>query len=119
MKLTFLVIFCLGVAAAADVPGVVLYKSADLKGMEKKLAAKLGSANSASETLDKFGNHLTMVAHREGDGSAELHETQADFFVVESGEATFGGRRHAERGEDDGSQRNARQFDQREARSTS
>ena len=30
-----------------------------------------------------------MVAHREGDGEAEVHETMADFFVVESGEATL------------------------------
>jgi mannose-6-phosphate isomerase-like protein (cupin superfamily) len=30
-----------------------------------------------------------MVAHREGDGEAEVHETQVDLFVVQSGEATL------------------------------
>ena len=30
-----------------------------------------------------------MIAHREGDGQAELHEKQADLFVVASGEATL------------------------------
>ena len=29
------------------------------------------------------------MAHREGSGEAELHETQADVFVVQSGEATL------------------------------
>jgi mannose-6-phosphate isomerase-like protein (cupin superfamily) len=30
-----------------------------------------------------------MLAHREADGQPELHETQADVFVVESGSATL------------------------------
>jgi mannose-6-phosphate isomerase-like protein (cupin superfamily) len=30
-----------------------------------------------------------MIAHREGDGEAELHEREADFFVVQSGAATL------------------------------
>jgi mannose-6-phosphate isomerase-like protein (cupin superfamily) len=30
-----------------------------------------------------------MVAHREGSGEAEYHATQADIFVVQSGEATL------------------------------
>ena len=29
------------------------------------------------------------ISHREGDGSAELHETQVDILIVESGEATL------------------------------
>ena len=39
--------------------------------------------------LGKFGNHFTMLTHREGSGDAELHEHQADLFVVQSGEATL------------------------------
>ena len=30
-----------------------------------------------------------LHAHREGPGEAELHETQADIFIVQSGEATL------------------------------
>jgi quercetin dioxygenase-like cupin family protein len=30
-----------------------------------------------------------MVAHREGNGEAELHETESDLFVVTSGTATL------------------------------
>jgi mannose-6-phosphate isomerase-like protein (cupin superfamily) len=43
----------------------------------------------ATEQLANFGNHSMMVAHREANGQAELHETQADVFVVSSGEATL------------------------------
>ncbi len=41
----------------------------------------------ASETLANYGNHLTMLAHREGDGEVEVHDKMADVFVVLSGEA--------------------------------
>src|SRR5207249_3367717 len=43
----------------------------------------------ATERLATFPNHFAMIAHREGDGQAELHEKQADLFVVTSGEATL------------------------------
>ena len=56
----------------------------------RPLAAKLDpKTKSASERLDTFDNHFFMIAHREGDGEAELHEGQADVFVVESGAATL------------------------------
>src|SRR5437870_5440316 len=62
-------------------------------GYGKKLAPKINEGKVASERLATFPNHFAMIAHREGDGEAELHEKQADLFVVESGEATlvFGG----------------------------
>ncbi|MCL4402821.1 MAG: cupin domain-containing protein, partial [Acidobacteria bacterium] len=34
-----------------------------------------------------FGNHSVMAAHREANGEAELHQKQADIFIVETGEA--------------------------------
>jgi mannose-6-phosphate isomerase-like protein (cupin superfamily) len=74
---------------AADVPGFRLYRAAELQGYEKQLAPKMNAGKVASTKLDDFGNHLTMIAHREGDGEAEFHETQADMFVVVSGEATL------------------------------
>lgn len=63
--------------------------AAQLKGYAKKLAPKINAGKFASEQLGKFGNHSMMVAHREGDGEAEVHETQADVFIVQSGEATL------------------------------
>jgi mannose-6-phosphate isomerase-like protein (cupin superfamily) len=74
---------------AADPAGFALWTASDLKGMEKKLSEKVDNARFASKQLEKFGNHYTMLAHREGDGSAELHEKDADIFFVESGTATL------------------------------
>ncbi len=74
---------------AADPEGFGLWTSAQLKETGKKLASKVDQNKVASETLVNYGNHLFMVAHREASGQAELHETQADVFVVESGEGSL------------------------------
>ena len=78
---------------AAEPTGFVVWSGSELKGYGKKLAPKINEGKVASERLATFPNHFAMVAHREGDGQAELHEKQADLFVVASGEATlvFGG----------------------------
>ncbi|MGE5645736.1 MAG: hypothetical protein ACM336_08085 [Acidobacteriota bacterium] len=79
---------------ATEPAGFVHWKSSELKAYGAKLAPKMDAKKSAFETVAKFGNHLTMVAHRERSGEAELHDKQADFFIVQSGEATLvhGGR---------------------------
>ena len=74
---------------AADPQGFVQWKSAQLKNYEKTLSAKINAQKTASEQLGRFGNHSFMIAHREGDGQAEVHETQADIFFVQTGEATL------------------------------
>ena len=74
---------------AAAPPEVSIWTAADLKARSGKLAQKLNEQKGAFEQLASFGNHLTMLAHREGDGSAEIHETQVDFFFVQSGTATL------------------------------
>jgi hypothetical protein len=66
-----------------DVPGFLIWSRPELKSYGKKLAPKMNEKKLASERLAAFGNHLAMIAHREADGEAELHETQADFFVVQ------------------------------------
>jgi len=79
-----------GMALGADPAGFVIWKSAELKGFEKQLAPKMDPANKvATQNLNKFDNHLAMVAHREASGQAELHENQADVFVIQSGAATL------------------------------
>lgn len=75
-------------AAAAD-NGVVIWKSADLKGYQQKLAPKMNEAKVATETIGNFGNHFPMIAHREATGEAEVHESFADLFVIQTGEATL------------------------------
>jgi mannose-6-phosphate isomerase-like protein (cupin superfamily) len=71
-------------AASADVD---VYSPQELQAISQKLAARKTSF--ASETLSKYGNHYTMVAFREATGSAEVHETEADLFVVVEGHASI------------------------------
>jgi len=74
---------------AAEPSGVVVWSGSELKGFGKKLAPKMNEGKVATERLATFPGHFAMVAHREADGQAELHEKQADLFVVENGEATL------------------------------
>ena len=87
MKTSLLLFVFTFALTAADPEGFVVWNAADLKAVEKKLAAKVDGRQFASQQLEKFGNHYTMLAYRQGSGSAELHETEADLFVVESGSA--------------------------------
>jgi len=73
---------------AADPPGVVHLSNDTLKAFQKSLAPKIDAHKVATERLGNFGNHSLMVVHREGDGEAEVHETQADIFIIQTGEAT-------------------------------
>src|SRR5690242_831977 len=77
------------VLCAADPAGFVQWSSKDLKAYEQKLKPKIDAQKFAGQQLGAWGNHSAMIGHREGDGAAELHETVADFFVVQSGEATL------------------------------
>ena len=75
--------------SAADPPGVKSWTSAELKDFEKSLASKMSAQKVASEALGSFGNHNMLVAHREGNGQGEVHEQQADVFVIQTGEAVI------------------------------
>ena len=76
-------------APAGDPPGFALWKSADLKMSSKSLKPKMNAMKVATQALPGFGNYTFLLAHREGSGEAELHEKQADIFVVQTGEATL------------------------------
>jgi mannose-6-phosphate isomerase-like protein (cupin superfamily) len=78
-----------GPLLAAEPEGFVVWPASDLKGYGAKLAPKMNAGKVATERLAVWGNHLAMIAHREGDGEAEIHEKQADVFVVQDGEATL------------------------------
>lgn len=74
---------------AASPAGFVIYKAADLKAYSAKLAPKINAQKIATEKLDDFGNHTTMMAYREGSGQVEMHEQWLDLFVVVAGNATL------------------------------
>jgi mannose-6-phosphate isomerase-like protein (cupin superfamily) len=44
---------------------------------------------SASETLEKYPHHYTMLAFRSRDGGGELHKDYADLFYILEGHATL------------------------------
>ena len=56
--------------------------------MAKGLEAKAQTGNgSASEKLNQYPNHFTMIALREKSGGAEVHANYADFFFIVDGRA--------------------------------
>jgi mannose-6-phosphate isomerase-like protein (cupin superfamily) len=75
--------------AAGDPPGFTLWKASDLKAYEQQMAQKLGPTKAATQQLIDFGTHLTMMAYRQTDGEAEIHEGVTDVFYVLNGEATL------------------------------
>ncbi len=81
--------FLFTLAASAETPGVVIWKSGDLKAYQQKLAAKMDEKKMASEKINDFGSKYAMIAHREATGEAEIHDVWADIFVIQSGEATL------------------------------
>lgn len=74
---------------AGDPEGFGLWKGATVKNAEKELSGKIDDQKFAWQSLGTYGNHLIGISHREGDGSAEVHQTQADIMVVEGGRATL------------------------------
>ncbi len=67
--------------------GVDLNTAQDLRAMGQKLAQK--RTQFAAQDLVRYGNHYTMLAYRAQTGSAEVHEHEADIFIIESGDGTI------------------------------
>jgi mannose-6-phosphate isomerase-like protein (cupin superfamily) len=89
MKTKLMFLICVLPVIGAEPAGYKYWSAAELKGFAKTLAPKIDAQKFASERLTDYGNHYTMVAHREGSGLAEFHEREADLFVVSSGTATL------------------------------
>ena len=66
---------------------VDIYTGKDLNAMFQALAR--GDKSFASRDLPRFSNHYLMLAQREITGSSEVHEHEADIFVVQAGSATI------------------------------
>ena len=87
----FALLFCLAATAvpAGRPKGFEHWTGAEFQAFRQKLALKINAQKIATESLGSYGDHSFLVAHREGSGEAELHETQNDVMVIESGEATL------------------------------
>jgi len=77
----------LGAFALRAGTDVDLYSSKDLEGLGQKLLQR--RTQFASQTLERYGNHYTMLALRTDTGSSEVHEHEADVFMIVSGRATL------------------------------
>ncbi len=82
-----LTLFVTATALMAADRDVDIYTVKDLQVLSQALA-KTGKPF-ASRDLARYTNHYTMMAMRESTGSSEVHEHEADVFVVESGSATI------------------------------
>ncbi len=76
-------------ATAGWTADFTIWRASDIKAKENELAGKATTQRMASDTLEKYGNHLTMLAVRKGNGEPEIHDKMADIFIVETGEATL------------------------------
>jgi mannose-6-phosphate isomerase-like protein (cupin superfamily) len=72
---------------AADPAGYAQYSSADLKA--KVDAAKPDDHKVRLDRVASWGNHSLLAIRRDGDGEAEVHDTQVDVIFVKSGEGTL------------------------------
>ncbi len=81
------VVILLAPLAAVAADDYTHWTAKDFKDFRKTLAPKINEKKVASQQLADYGNHVAMVAHREGSGDAEQHATMVDLFVIEIGEA--------------------------------
>lgn len=90
MKPLLILLTFTALALPAGAPsGFEIWTGTQLKAFSKSLVPKMTPQKVATQQLGNFGNHTFMVAHREGNGEAELHLTQADVFIVQTGDATL------------------------------
>lgn len=72
---------------AADPSGFGLWKASMVKQSSEELSHKIDDQKFAWQGLGTYDNHLIGISHREGDGSAEVHETQTDIMIVDEWKA--------------------------------
>jgi mannose-6-phosphate isomerase-like protein (cupin superfamily) len=71
----------------ADPEGFSMYSATDIKARTN--AAKLDDHKVGLDRVATWGNHALLAIRREGDGEAEVHDTQVDVIFVTSGEGTL------------------------------
>src|ERR1700734_2557070 len=72
---------------AADPPGFSMWTSAELKSAVNSI--KVDDHKVGVDKLATWDNHALWVIRREGDGEAEVHDSQVDVIFVTSGEGTL------------------------------
>lgn len=68
---------------AEDPAGFGQWTDAQLKDIAKNI--KVDQTKAGNNRFANYGNHSIMEVRREGDGEAEVHDTQADVMLITSG----------------------------------
>lgn len=88
-NLLFSILLIWSLGAYAQTMKSDYWSSAELLERAKHLQALAASGDgSASETLEKYPHHYTMLAFRQHSGGGELHQNFADIFYILDGHAT-------------------------------
>lgn len=74
---------------AASPAGNRHWSNEQLNETGRTLPAKMSKTKVALAGLGSWGNHSMSLLHREGDGQAELHETENDVLFIRTGEGSF------------------------------
>jgi mannose-6-phosphate isomerase-like protein (cupin superfamily) len=82
-----IVALALSALAMGATTNVDVYSTKDVAALSQKLLQK--RTQFVGQQLERYGNHYTMLAVRTKTGSSELHEHEADVFVIESGRAAL------------------------------
>jgi len=86
----FLVLLATAMLPQASAPdGFALWKGDAVKKSGEELATQLDDQKFGWKPLGTYGNHYMGISRREADGSAEVHETEVDVWIVQDGEATL------------------------------
>jgi mannose-6-phosphate isomerase-like protein (cupin superfamily) len=71
-------------------PAVVhVWKATDIHSKGEALAKKLDENKSANEPIATGGSPTFLIAHREGSGLSEVHDTETDIIVISEGKVTM------------------------------
>ena len=89
MRLVVTILAAMLFGSQSGASGVYVWRSTDIAAKGASLARKLDAQKVASETIAIDGNRTFMIAHREGSGVAEWHETQADVMFISAGQVTM------------------------------
>jgi mannose-6-phosphate isomerase-like protein (cupin superfamily) len=75
-------------SARSEPRGFEVWTTSQLRDIEKQLSTN-NKDQIPTQELSNSGNHKLLMQQRRSDGRAEVHETQNDILVVQSGEGTI------------------------------
>jgi mannose-6-phosphate isomerase-like protein (cupin superfamily) len=87
VKLLTLLALGLAMFSTAYAADVDIFTAKELQSMGQVRLAK--GAQYSDRTLARYGNHYLLVVKRDETGSSELHQHEADVFVVEEGQGSI------------------------------